>query len=191
VHPLALMPLIACVVCSAYCLTATPATYNMGNRRLRWLGKLVFACPALWAFSEVGLAVADTAAEAEAFVPLPILALVVLGPATVDTAQGLTLRRGGRLTQSARALYLSAGVLVIAGWTTSWCYRGVVAVPWGFALQPGPLFPVYIGFTVACGVYTWFVCREVIADALEIRPDPGGRGPWACRFRSAPYARIP
>jgi PAS domain S-box-containing protein len=175
VHLLALLPLVACVVCSAYCLTATPATYNMGNRRLRWLGKALFACPAVWAFCEVGLALAGTPEAAADFVAPASTALVLIGPIAVDTGHSMSIRYGGRLARGARIAYAVAAVLVLTVWTTPWCHRGVTAVPWGYALDPGPLYPAYFGFVAACGVVAWRSCREVIADTSEIRPDTGGR----------------
>ncbi len=175
-HPLALLPLIACVVCSAYCMTTTPSTYDVGNRRMTWLGKLVFACPALWAFGEVGLALAPDARSAERFVPWISLAILMLGPVAVDVGQALTHTNRRRITPSARLLYVVAGGLTLSAWITPWYMQGVVRVPWGYATVPGSLFPVYFCFTILCGVFVFLSCRTAIAGALAIRPNPGGRG---------------
>ena len=175
-HPLALLPLLACVMCSAYCMATTPATYDMGNRRLAWLGKLVFACPALWAFGELGLALAPDAASAERFVPWISLAGLMLGPVAVDLGQALTHTNHRRITTTARLMYVVAAGLTISAWFTPWYYRGVIAVPWGHATVPGALFPLYFCFTIGCGIFVYLSCRTAIAGALAIRPNPGGRG---------------
>lgn len=175
-HPLVLIPLAACILCGAYCLTATPATYNMVNRRLRWIGKMLFACPAVWAFSEVGMLLARNASAAESFVPIAASAIIMIGPLAVDVAQSIANESRTTVTRSTQAVYAAGGLLVVSAWFTPWCFRGVVAVPWGYALDPGPLFPAYVGFVLGCAVFTYRRCREVVAEAMDLDETAGGRG---------------
>ena len=49
-HPYVLIPLVACVVCLAHCLSATGATYDRQSRRRVRAAKSLFFCAGLWAF---------------------------------------------------------------------------------------------------------------------------------------------
>lgn len=174
-HLYALIPLIACVVCAGYCMTATQATYDRASRRnLRW-GRMLFACPAIWAFSEVALCLIPDAESGGFFVDLSLLAIVAVGPIGVGTTQVLEERSPAQVRRKLTPIAAIGAGLVALGWSTDWLVKGLAEVPWGFVVEPGPAFPLLIAYTGSCGFITFRACLRLLDQVPRGQDVRGGR----------------
>jgi PAS domain S-box-containing protein len=151
-------------------------SYDAGDRRVAQLAKLLFACPAVWAFCEVAFTIAPTPESAHAFVAPASAAVVMIGPLSVHVATAMLRNGSGGLASKVGYLYGIAACLVVSSFTTDWVFVGLVATPWGHALSPGPLFPIHFGFVVACTLFTYSVCRRMVRDSMSIDETISGRG---------------
>jgi len=175
-HPLVLIPLLACVICSAYCLVTTPARYDSRSSRTHWLAKALHACAAVWAFCEVSWNIAPNAIEAERFLPLAEMAIVLIGPIAVDLALSMAPHRYTRIRRRIVWLYGLACALIMTTWTTQWFIAGLTPVAWGHSTVPGPLFPIYYCFVAGCGVFGLIACRRIMREALDLNSGLSGKG---------------
>lgn len=152
-HPVLLIPLFA-VVGSA--LTAgiifARDPNSAANRQLA----LLSLGTAFWAICEVMWNTAPDAETALFYVRLSALGFVWIGPVCLHVFLAAAEERSPADEHLLAAGYGLAGVMLVLAWTTPWMHPAVVRTAWGWAYQPGPLFPVFFLLTlVGFGAGLW------------------------------------
>jgi signal transduction histidine kinase len=174
-HLFALIPLIACAICTGYCLAVTPATYDRASRRSQMWGKALFACPALWAFTEVALALVPDAESGAFFAHLALLPIVAAGPMGLGATLALAERPDAVYRRTLPPVFAVGAALLALGWFTDLIVAGLVHMPWGFVMDPGPLFGLLLLFAAACSVIAFRSCFRMLRSVPRHQAKRGGR----------------
>jgi PAS domain S-box-containing protein len=128
------------------------------------------ACEVLWnAASDPGVALWLKRISAPGW--------VFLGPLGFHFMLSIAFVEGVDRRRWVRGLYAGAALFLLLTWVTPWMIAAMEPTRWGFAAVPGPLFPIWLGFTAlatALGVGVWL--RDHRAPREQCR---GGRRPLA------------
>ena len=73
---------------------------------------------------------------------------IFLGPLTLMVFAGASAATDPWIIRAIKALSAQSMVLTLVGVSTPWIFAGVRAAPWGYAIEPGPLF----GFVSMCNM---------------------------------------
>ncbi|MCZ6783153.1 MAG: ATP-binding protein [Proteobacteria bacterium] len=147
-HPYVIVPLAACVICSAFAIALLVRDPFAPSNRV---GAVLIGGMAWWAFCEVLWNLAPDAVTAHRFVLLSMPSWCFIGP----TAVHLFLEAGSdwpRLRRALPFLYCAAAVFLLVGLITPWLIADMQPMPWGYAYTVGPVFPFYYLFTILCAV---------------------------------------
>lgn len=174
-HLFALIPLIACAICTGYCLAVTPATYDRASRRSQMWGKALFACPALWAFAEVALCLVPDAESGAFFADLALLPIIAAGPMGLGTTLALAERPDAVYRRTLPPIFALAAALLALGWSTDLIIAGLVRMPWGFVIEPGPLFGLLLVFAATCSLVAFRSCIRLMKSVPRHRAKRGGQ----------------
>jgi PAS domain S-box-containing protein len=169
-HFFALIPLIACVICAGCCLATGETSYDRTSRRNRLWSRMLFACPAAWAFCEVALCLMPDAESGWIFLKLSLLPIVAVGPIGIATTLSLAERPAADFRRQLPPFVIGALVLLAIDWSTNLVMAGVNPVPWGHVVAPGPLFPLLIVLAGLCGAVALTACIRML------RRSPNNRG---------------
>ena len=140
------IPLSSAIVSA--CLGAVTLLVGPSQRANR-AGGLLMLGVAYWAACEV---LWNTASDPSAALWLFRFAspgFLFLAPLTADLVLSASERPWSKLKRGLPLLYSTSTVLLILTLSTPWMAQDMHAMPWGYAMVPGPLFPVWLLWTVA------------------------------------------
>ena len=146
-HPLAAIPLAACLAASALAGAAwVREPRHPGNRR----AAAMLLCTGAWALCELLWNAAASPEAALRLGRLPGLAFLWLGPLSLSLR---TVVEPERVPPGLRRLlpraYVATAVLGLVYAATPWFVAGVVRVPWGWSPVFGPAQPLAVAWTAA------------------------------------------
>jgi len=174
-HLFALIPLIACAICTGYCLAVTPATYDRASRRSQMWGKALFACPALWAFTEVALSLVPDAESGAFFGNLALLPIVAAGPMGLGATLAVAEQPDAVYRRTLPPIFALGAAVLALGWSTDLIIGGLVRMPWGFVIDPGPLFGLLLAFAATCSLVAFRSCIRMLRSVPRHHAKGGGR----------------
>jgi len=147
VHPYVLVPLLSCLASTGLASSILARDPRQpANRK----AALLIGGAAWWAFCEVLWNTRSDPAVALRWISLSTLGFCALGPLCLNLFLDLESARAPRLRRALPYLYAASAIWLALALTTRWLHADAVRTPWGFDYRPGPLFPAFYLFTVAC-----------------------------------------
>ena len=95
---------------------------------------------------------------------------VLIGPHAVNLACNVSEVKLSRLQDWLLVFYAVGAVFVLATWTSDAMLAAMTPAPWGWALVPGPLFPVWFAGTavlIATALVTWVRAHQLSRSAVD------------------------
>jgi len=159
----ALVPLLACVICTAFAFSALSRD---PSDRINRASAAFIAAPAYWAFFEVVTLCAPDPETAFTAVLLATPGWVFVPPLIVHLIVCLLGEHDERqLERITPWLFAGSAGLTVFNWTTHGLTSGVVEMPWGYAYEAGPWFPLNFAFTMICAVVAVWRWMRASKDA--------------------------
>lgn len=159
---MSLYPVVPLLACLLSAILATAILVRDTQRTANRLACAVMVCAGFWAFCEVMWNGQRSGDAALALVKLASLGWLWIGPLQLQLFLELSTRPWSRVRRAALWSFPVAASFILMDWFTPWLHPGVVARPWGWGYEIGPVFPAALAFTVACiGTGVWIGLRSV------------------------------
>jgi PAS domain S-box-containing protein len=152
----ALLPLAACVVCTAF---AFAVISRDPSDRINRASCLFMFAPAHWAFFESFALHAGDSETAFTAILISTPGWVFIPPLIVYLiVQVLDEERDGLLRRLTPWLFATSAGFTVLNWISHSLTADVVRTPWGYSFSPGPAYVPYVAFTIFCafaGLWKW------------------------------------
>jgi signal transduction histidine kinase len=95
--------------------------------------------------------------------------MIFLGPFAVEVTLHVSRGPHDAVRRWLPWIYGAAFSFAAMAWTTTWIIRGLVPVPWGNVIEPGPLFAPFCAFIVVCGVIAYRLCAGLVRETSQLK----------------------
>ena len=161
-----LVPLLACLVCSAL---VSALLFRHGDSRAPRVAAGLVSAAGFWALSETCWQIQQEPGPALFFVRAATLGWAWIGPLALDLFLELAGQTDAQKRRLLPAAYGVAALIVVVSWFTPWLQPAVIRTAWGWSYEFGPAYPFVHVFTLSCALWG----ASVAWRSLRVASSPG------------------